>query len=182
MIVNKRENGWGIIQQPAHALLAMELCTHLKMPGMSRQEVAGILAALALHDDQESYYEKGSYLSKKGAPLDFSLLPMNARARTDQAVRIVHSGFLKSALVGSLILEHFNYLYVGKKIESDMKSALLKGREKREINPKGAPRPKERRELLLGNGILRSPQLNLVQRANPPYAALCGDRNTARHG
>lgn len=130
MIVNKLEKGWEIVQQPAHALLAMEICAHLDLSEFSAREKAGIMAALALHDDQESYYENGSYLSEEGAPLDFCFLPMDAEMRTKQAKRIVHAAFLKSSLVGALILKHYHHLYSGKKIEAEMKDALDNGNSK----------------------------------------------------
>jgi hypothetical protein len=132
MIVNKREKGWEIIQQPAHALAAMEICTQLDLSSFNKSEVSAIMAAIALHDDQESFYENGSYLSDEGTPLDFTFLPMDAGQRTEQARRIVKAGFLKSALVGSLIIEHYLHLYIGQDIEEKMRKALEEGLKKKD--------------------------------------------------
>lgn len=127
MIVNKSKSGWEIIQQPAHALLAMEICTRLDLSNFSTSEYTAIQAAIALHDDQEAYYNHGSYLSEEGTPLDFCFLPMNDPMRTKQAKRIIRGGFLKSSLVGCLILEHYFQLYREKDIQNEMKAALDEG-------------------------------------------------------
>jgi hypothetical protein len=73
MIVNQRYDGWEVIFQRAHALLAAELA------GYWREEYRPslwipTLAAIIQHDDEEHYdWEHTTHLTVAGAPLDFTL-------------------------------------------------------------------------------------------------------------
>src|SRR5687768_13020822 len=73
MIVNQRNDGWEVIFQRSHALLAAELA------GYWREEYRPplwipTLAAIIQHDNQEQYdWDNTAHLTDTGAPLDFTL-------------------------------------------------------------------------------------------------------------
>jgi hypothetical protein len=71
MIVSMTKDGWDVIYQRAHALLAAQLAGQWKRTG-SPLRLYETIAAISHHDDQEREWV-GSHLTENGAPLDFTL-------------------------------------------------------------------------------------------------------------
>lgn len=71
MIVNYKPNGWEIITQRSHGLLALQLALH--WPSAGRKRWAELLAAIAEHDDAQTELERDDLLTAQGGPMDFSM-------------------------------------------------------------------------------------------------------------
>ncbi|MGV3538254.1 MAG: DUF3891 family protein, partial [Rufibacter sp.] len=76
MIVNPHENGWEIIFQQAHALLAAELGFAWKNDKRPLHFVQ-TLAAIAQHDDGQKELRNQYTLTPAGAPANFTQLPFS---------------------------------------------------------------------------------------------------------
>lgn len=73
MIVNQRNDGWEVIFQRSHALLAAELAGYWREEFRPKLWIP-TLAAIVQHDDEEHYnWDKTVHLTEAGAPLDFTL-------------------------------------------------------------------------------------------------------------
>lgn len=72
MIVNATNDGWQIIYQRAHALLAAQLAAHLR-PELRSIRWLKTLAAIIGHDDMEREWEGDDHLTEVGTPRDFTM-------------------------------------------------------------------------------------------------------------
>lgn len=72
MIVNYTPDGWQIIYQQAHALLAAQLGWHWPAQGPADRWV-GLLTALAQHDDEQPNWDGHYGLTPAGAPANFTM-------------------------------------------------------------------------------------------------------------
>jgi len=70
MIVNQFDDGWEIIYQRSHALLAAELVSFWQEK-YRPQRWLETLFAIVQHDDEERYWDESRHLTKTGMPLDF---------------------------------------------------------------------------------------------------------------
>lgn len=108
MIVNAVREGWEVITQRAHALLAAELIAPWKP-----QERPGcwvsIIAALVQHDDEENYWEQTDHLSELGAPLNFDRIGVERSMRKERLV--ISSGLHQDIWVALLLSRHNTYIY-----------------------------------------------------------------------
>lgn len=117
MIVNQVNEGWELIFQRAHEMLATQIAYHWQQTERPERWIE-FLAAISEHDNRQEGWHGSYHLSKAGAPLDFSLQDFSlhqARAITDVA------GY-KSRYVALLISMHTSFLYErlrGKNKETD---------------------------------------------------------------
>ena len=72
MIVNYTADGWQIIYQQAHALLAAQLAWHWQPFGPTDRWV-GTLAAITQHDDEQQQWDGHYGLTPAGAPANFTM-------------------------------------------------------------------------------------------------------------
>jgi hypothetical protein len=106
MIVNSHSNGWEIIHQRAHGLLAMIIASHWRKDLRTERWIETMLA-IAEHDDGQVEWEGQNHLTAAGAPADFTL----ADFTMVQLKRITKLSQFKSRWVALLISMHMSYLY-----------------------------------------------------------------------
>jgi hypothetical protein len=108
LIVNAVSEGWEVITQRAHALLAAQLIAPWRIDERPSRWIE-ILAALVQHDDAESYWEQTDHLSDLGTPLNFDQMGIE-RAMVKER-RVIASAYDQDAWVGLLISRHNTYIY-----------------------------------------------------------------------
>lgn len=106
MIVNNTLNGWEVIYQRAHGLLAAEIGQHWKLEERPEKWMETLIA-ISDHDDSQQYWHKKHHLTKLGTPKDFELQSPDLI----QAKRVVEASKFKSAWISLLISTHFSNLY-----------------------------------------------------------------------
>lgn len=106
MIVNPVPEGWEVIFQRAHELLALQLASYW-LPEKRPARWMEVLSAISDHDNQQEPWHGRSHLSKAGAPLDFSMKPFSLQ----QARAVCQTAQYKSRTVSLLISMHISYLY-----------------------------------------------------------------------
>lgn len=108
MIVNAMPEGWEVIHQRSHALLAAQLIAPWRAANRPACWIE-LMAALVQHDDEENYWEGTDYLSDIGTPLNFDRVGIE-RSMTKE--RIVIANALRQGIwVALLISRHNSYIY-----------------------------------------------------------------------
>jgi hypothetical protein len=129
MIVTHTADGWDVIFQSAHALLAYKLAFELQ--GLRDKPYwAETLAAIVEHDDHKEAFGKDVYLTELGAPKDFTQLNLTVHERFCEVKRRVESGHRKHRWIGLLNSRHAAELYAKERTSGRMR-ALLNGEERR---------------------------------------------------
>ncbi|TGE15310.1 DUF3891 family protein [Hymenobacter elongatus] len=106
MIVNLTPDGWQIIYQQAHALLAAQLAWQWQPVGPTDQWV-GLLAAIAQHDDEQETWD-GSYgLTAAGAPANFTMKDFSL----SQATGVMKAARFQGQWRCLLTSMHMSFLY-----------------------------------------------------------------------
>lgn len=106
MIVNYTEHGWNIIAQPAHGLLAAEICAHWKATERPCRWVETILATAA-HDDVYNEFEDEDLLNEAGGPRDFK----QSVFRSDYCERLLKMARARSLYIALLTSRHIQFVY-----------------------------------------------------------------------
>jgi hypothetical protein len=108
MIVNYTEEGWSIIMQRSHGLLAAQICGYWRKDRQPARWVETLIAT-AEHDDVENELSRPGLLLKSGGPKNFKMNPFD-KVRCDQLLELAMS---KGRYVGLLIARHIQFLYAG---------------------------------------------------------------------
>lgn len=106
MIVNPTADGWQIIYQQAHALLAAQLAWHWPAFGPA-DRWAGLLAAIAQHDDEQQSWRGHCGLTPAGAPADFTLKAFSL----EQATGVMQAARFQGQWRSLLTSLHLSFLY-----------------------------------------------------------------------
>ena len=106
MIVNQLSNGWEVIFQRAHEMLAMQIAQYWKKE-QRPERWAELLSAISEHDNQQEGWGKNRHLTATGAPIDFTLKGFSL----EQARGVTEVSKYKSRYVSLLISMHTSYLY-----------------------------------------------------------------------
>ncbi|GAB3538678.1 hypothetical protein GCM10027443_34100 [Pontibacter brevis] len=106
MIVNAIPEGWEIIYQQAHGVLAAQLAYNLK-PELQSQHWIETIIAIANHDNRQKPWRGKDGITKAGAPADFTLLPTTL----EQAHALMDAVRFQSRWVTLLTSMHMSYLY-----------------------------------------------------------------------
>ncbi|WP_162055482.1 DUF3891 family protein [Pontibacter pamirensis] len=106
MIVNAIPEGWEVIYQQAHGVLAAQLAYHLK-PELQCQHWVETIIAIANHDNRQKAWRGKDGLTQAGAPADFTLQPNTL----EQARDLMHAVRFQSRWVTLLTSMHMSYLY-----------------------------------------------------------------------
>lgn len=129
MIVNAIPEGWEVIYQQAHGVLAAQLAYQLKPELQCRYWVETVIA-IANHDNRQKIWGGKDGLTPAGAPADFTLLPTTL----EQAQALMHAVRFQSRWVTMLTSMHMSYLYEGQRGQQksmdnflDEQQALQKG-------------------------------------------------------
>lgn len=122
MIVNAVPEGWEIIYQRSHALLAAVLVAAWQ-PEYRPKRWVETLAAIIQHDDQENYWQGAHHLSESGAPLNFDEVPL--QTGMIKASTVIQNAAQQSVWVAWLISRHNSHLYEGQRGEDDELDTFL---------------------------------------------------------
>ncbi len=104
MIVHPASQGWDIIHQQAHGLLAYQIAANWQASQQSLYWTE-TLTALLEHDDGQQPFEDRNHLSEAGAPLSFE--PYSV----DQCHRMIDIALRKSRWNALMVSHHATFLY-----------------------------------------------------------------------
>lgn len=106
MIVNAAPQGWEVIFQRAHELLAQQIAVHWQA---SQRPVRWLelLSAIGEHDNRQEGWHGHYHLTSSGAPKDFSMQEFSL----SQAREVTDVTQYKSRFASLLISMHTSYLY-----------------------------------------------------------------------
>lgn len=111
MIVNQIKDGWEIIFQPAHGLLAAQIAHKYQADKFVKNYLIETVTAIQSHDDHQIDFDKKNYVTDVGAPKDFSLETSNQNKICQQVSNVTAEAFRKSCWTGVLVSYHCEYLY-----------------------------------------------------------------------
>lgn len=106
MIVNAVPQGWEVIFQRAHELLAQQIAHYWKRNQRPRRWVE-LLSAIGEHDNRQEGWHERYHLTPAGAPRDFSMQEFSY----SQAREVTDVTQYKSRYVSLLVSMHTSYLY-----------------------------------------------------------------------
>jgi hypothetical protein len=106
MIVNLTPDGWQIIYQQAHALLAAQLAWQWQPFGPTDRWV-GLLAAIAQHDDEQEHWNGHYSLTPAGAPANFTMKEFSLA----QATGVMRAARFQGQWRSLLTSMHMSFLY-----------------------------------------------------------------------
>lgn len=106
MIVNYTDNGWKIITQRSHGLLAGQICAQWKKSDQPARWLETLIAT-AEHDDVYNEFEDSGLLTASGGPKNFVM----TRFEKEYASRLMNMALTKGRYIGLLIARHMNFLY-----------------------------------------------------------------------
>tara|TARA_R110002020_G_scaffold154714_6_gene335329 strand:- start:237918 stop:238655 length:738 start_codon:yes stop_codon:yes gene_type:complete len=110
MIVRKTNEGWDIIYQYAHGILAGQIAHHLKHKFRPEFWVE-TLTAIIEHDDNQLDFNEKPYLNDAGMPQDFNEVNRSEDENLERAERVFDTAMRKSGFVALLISLHLEFLY-----------------------------------------------------------------------
>jgi len=127
MIVNYKEDGWQIISQRAHGLLAGEICSNWKKKSLSKRWFETIIAATE-HDDVFNEFEDGEIvLNENGGPVNFKMRAFEK----EKCDRLLRQALSKSRYIALLIAHHIHFLHANSEDKEAAKYCKnLKNQEK----------------------------------------------------
>jgi hypothetical protein len=106
LIVNYTENGWEIITQRVHGLLAGQICARWKISDQPLRW-AETLIATTEHDDVFNEFQLGPLLTESGGPMDFKMTCFN-----EQACRqMIEMALTKSRFIALLFARHIGFTH-----------------------------------------------------------------------
>jgi len=106
MIVNLVPEGWEIIYQQAHALLAAQIAFEWR-PTDRPERWVETLAAIAQHDDGQRFWAGKIGLTPAGAPANFTVLPFSM----EQARQVLYEAGFQGRWRSLLTSMHLSFLY-----------------------------------------------------------------------
>ncbi|MFS4418222.1 DUF3891 family protein [Maribacter sp. 2307ULW6-5] len=110
MIVRNTNQGWHVVYQAAHGLLAGTIAHHLKRE-MRPKAWMETWVAVTEHDDHQLDFNEKDYLSQLGTPIDFMENQVPKEKAVERARRIYHRSRAKSAWTALMVYLHLDFLY-----------------------------------------------------------------------
>ena len=110
MIVTQTDEGWQLINQQAHGLLAVQLALHWQ-PDKRPAHWVETLIALTEHDDGQDSWKGRNHLTTAGAPLHFQILSYSV----EQCRQMIQIGLEKSRWNALMLSMHTSFLYEEKR-------------------------------------------------------------------
>lgn len=110
MIVRNSSEGWHIIYQAAHGILAGKLANEL-MIKLRPPLWMETLTAIIEHDDQQLNFKEKSYLNDLGMPVDFTEDHQTEEQILERANRVLNKALHKSKWTTMLVSMHIDFLY-----------------------------------------------------------------------
>lgn len=127
MIVNPTPDGWQIIYQQAHALLAAQLMYQWP-PFLAPDRWVGLLAALTQHDDEQARWRGHYGLTPAGAPADFAMQPFSL----EQATGVLHAARFQGRWRSLLTSLHLSTLHESQRGHSSATDQFLDEQQARQ--------------------------------------------------
>ncbi len=125
MIVTMTDDGWEVIHQPAHALLASKLAQQWKQSERSPFWTE-LLVAIAQHDNQQRGLGGDIYLTSTGAPKGFTVSKGEGDVDSlEQPREVIHQARYQSQYVSLLTAMHVSTLYKPKRTSSKLLDKFL---------------------------------------------------------
>lgn len=106
MIVNYKEDGWEMITQRAHALLAAKICAEWRVKDRPSRWTE-LLIAVAEHDDVFNELERGPLVRENGGPVDFKMTDFDLEASRE----LMNMALTKSSFMALLISKHIHFTH-----------------------------------------------------------------------
>jgi len=106
MIVNYKANGWQIIAQRSHGLLAAQICARWKLSDQLVRWV-DILIATAEHDDVFNELECGPLVNANGGPVDFKMNNFDENLST----QLINRAEMKGSFIALLVSRHIAFTH-----------------------------------------------------------------------
>ena len=107
MIVNYREDGWQIISQRAHGLLAGEICFYWKKEQRPKRWLETIIATTE-HDDVFNEYDSDNkLLNENGGPVNYKTREFEKK----KCEELLKHALTKSRYIALLTSRHIRFLY-----------------------------------------------------------------------
>ena len=113
MIVNYRAEGWEIVTQRTHALLALQLALRWEKADRHKRWPE-LLVAIADHDDAQIELERSDLLSSLGGPLDFKMREF----KLEHGERTIEFALSKSRYVALMCSIHLEFIAGNSKLQS----------------------------------------------------------------
>lgn len=132
MIVTHVENGWEIVFQPAHGLLAGALARNFAEDRRCRFWFETV-AAIICHDDSKVAFDRGqtNYLTDVGAPKNFAQVEMTAKQRFIEVRDRLENAYRKHRWIGLLESQHADFLYRDSETSDLLLNLLQSERQRR---------------------------------------------------
>jgi len=105
MIVNYKSNGWEIITQRTHGLLAMQLALNWKVSERGKRWPE-LLIAIADHDDAQIELQREDLLTGQGGPVDFKMRSFSL----EHGQRTIEFARSKSRYIALICSMHLDFL------------------------------------------------------------------------
>ena len=125
MIVTLQADGWEIIYQRAHGLLAVKLASHWRSDERGPHWVE-LLAAVTQHDNNQKEFGGSTYLNAIGAPADFMIA---GGSPLEQAKQVVDDASYQGRYVALMTSMHTSYIYRSKRHSDEAFAAFLSEQE-----------------------------------------------------
>ncbi len=125
MIVNYTEEGWLIISQRSHGLLAAQICAYWNKDNQPIRWIETLIAT-AEHDDANNELEKSGLLEENGGPKNFKMIPFEK----EYCDGLLNRAVTKGRYIALLISRHIQFLY-GKDPAAKPYCSALQKKEKK---------------------------------------------------
>lgn len=125
MIVNYTAEGWEVITQRAHGMLAAQVGFYWKKEERPERWIETLLA-IAEHDDAEVELEREELLTETGGPLDFSMKKFDL-AHCNKVSLLTRT---KSRYIALLTSMHMQFLYSKEASQNPQAAHFLEEQEK----------------------------------------------------
>lgn len=106
MIINYTEEGWEIITQRSHGLLAGQICAQWKISERPGRWVETLIAT-AEHDDVFNEFDINPLLTSTGGPIDFAMTKFDPKACS----RMIDMALTKSRFIALLFARHIAFTH-----------------------------------------------------------------------
>jgi len=113
MIVNYGEQGWEIVTQRAHGIVAAQVAFNWKFDDQPRNWME-ILLAIAEHDDAENELDGEELLTNAGGPLNYDMKKFDLA----HCIKLSSLTLVKSRMIALLTSLHMEFLYASAKTET----------------------------------------------------------------
>ena len=110
MIVIHLNEGWKVISQYTHGLLAGKLAVRLK-PELKPKYWIDTLTGIIEHDDQQLDFDEEDYLTEIGTPQDFAMGAQSKKESLEHAERVYANSIQKSQMIALMVGRHLENLY-----------------------------------------------------------------------